>query len=98
MNLKALFFTIAIILIGILICSKIVQTENGKAVLNLINLISFILGAVHMYKGGREGNIMRLVGGLLVIIGSVGSIGIPEPFESGIALFLGIGGFFIRFP
>jgi hypothetical protein len=66
--------------------------------LNLINFISFILGAIHRYSGGREGNIMRLFAGLIVIIGSIGSLGIHEPYDSGVALFPGIGGFFVRFP
>lgn len=98
MNSRALFLTIAIMFIGIIICSSIAATENGKVILNLINIISFVLGGIHMYKGGIEGNMFRLFGGLLVIIASIGSLGIPEPFDSGVALFLGIGGFFIDFP
>jgi hypothetical protein len=98
MNFRALVFTVAIIFVGILICTRIAESENGKTLLNLINIISFVLGAIHMYRGGREGNIMRLIGGLIVIIGSIGSLGIPEPYDSGVALFLGIGGFFVRFP
>ncbi len=95
---QALVLTIMVFAIGIAICTYAVQTPEGQALLNLLNIIAFILGFIYMILGFQQGNMMRVGFGILLIITAVGGPTEPNPLVVGFQLFCAIGGAFIPAP
>lgn len=95
---SALILTIVIVVAGITICTALAQTAVGQGLLNLLNVIAFFLGIAYMVYGGRHGNLMRIGAGLFLCISAFGVLGLPEPLNAGLQLFLAIGGLLLRLP
>jgi len=83
---------------GIIICAALAQTAVGQGLINVLNVIAFILGIAYMVYGGRSGNLLRIGAGLFLCISAFGILGLPEPLNAGLQLFLAIGGLLIRLP
>jgi len=94
----ALFLTIAAIMAGILICTVLVQTPAGRALLNILDFAFFFLGFAHAIDGARRDDQTKMVFGVLLVIAVVGGSGLPEPIDSGAKLFLALCHPFIEFP
>lgn len=83
---------------GIIVCSALAQTAVGQGLINVLNFVSFFLGIAYIVYGGRSGNLTRIGAGLFLCILAVGVLGLPEPLNAGLQLFLAIGGLLVRLP
>ena len=83
-NRTAIVLTIITMVGAIMLCSFLVQSPNGRAILNLLNLFAFVLGFAYLISGSKFGNVMRMGAGIFLIISAVGTTGLPEPIESGL--------------
>ncbi len=95
---SALILTVVIMVAGIAICTALAQTAVGQGLLNVLNFVAFFLGLAYIVYGGRSGNLIRIGAGLLLCISAFGVLGLPEPLNAGLQLFLAIGGLLIRLP
>ncbi len=94
----AIILTIFLISFGVIVATKLAQTQVGETIINLTNLFSFILGIVYVVTGSRSKNILQIGAGIFLISLAVGSTGLPEPLEAGVQLFMAVAGLFIKLP